>query len=862
MRDLDQLFFCVGVLIFCFAVLAPVILIAMTSKLQHQQREAARWMAIDLQNLQAQVAEQKRLLQEVLERGIAPAPAAISAPAREEPAAATAPIVEPVRVPEPIVEVSLEPVTFTPVPASTPAIAPPPPQFERADGPRRVHAVRHRPAVPEPVAPSRFEEAAQEILGKIWNWIAVGEEYRPTKVSMEFAIASTWLLRIGVIILVTGIGFFLKYSIDHNLLQPPARVALTIFAGVAMIVGGLRLLGKTYHPFGMAMIGAGIATLYFAVFAAFNFHHLIEPLPAFALMILITVTAGVLAVRLDSMLIAILGILGGYATPWMLSTGQTDFVGLYSYELLLALGVLGVSYWKKWHLLDYLCFVLNTGLFHAALRDYHVENFWQVMPYATAFFVLFSTMTFVYSLSHRSKSTLLDVIALLVNAGIFFGVGYVLIRERYDERAVSVLTLGVTAFYIAHAWYGLVRRVLDREILFAFLALASFFLAVTPPLLLTREWVTTSWSIQALVTLWLAGKVRSEFLRHVAYVLYICVLVRFCFRDLMTQYVFSDLSPNVYRHEIDSVDSGAYFLNLIQRLVTFGVPIASLAGASRLLRSQAAAVETEHDMPTVVPKIGAVRIALLAAFGMAFVYLHLELNRTVGYVFPPLRLPILSLLWVALCGLLLRDYLKRRTEITLAGLVLCVSLLVLKLFAIDLASWHLVDFRYSASPYSPLQGSMRLLDFGVVIAFLTVGFVLLMRDASTRIVGYVAGANALALLFIFLSLETNSFLGHFVPELRAGGVSILWSLFALACLLAGIRKEVAVLRYVALGLFVVVTWKVFFSDLANLDPIYQIVAFLAVGVLVLCASLLYLKFRPSFTTPSPPPLPEPSETPP
>src|SRR5438067_7588225 len=119
-------------------------------------------------------------------------------------------------------------------------------------------------------------------------------------------------------------------------------------------------------------------------------------------------------------------------------------------------------------------------------------------------------------------------------------------------------------------------------------------------------------------------------------------------------------------------------------------------------------VSEENDIPGWIESAMAMRLAVAIALGMLFVYLHLEFNRTFGYLYQPVKLPLMTLLWLAMGALFLYELLVRESRARLVLLLVLVGGLFIKLFAFDLPGWHISEQMIYGGAYSFGDALLRL----------------------------------------------------------------------------------------------------------------------------------------------------------
>jgi hypothetical protein len=212
---------------------------------------------------------------------------------------------------------AVEPITET-----FPAVAPSPAEAEL---PTLQDVLAPPQSAPPPAAPPAWQNIEWERL---------------------FGVRAAAVLG-GVALALAGLLFF-KYSIEHGLIPPWLRVVLGTIVGVACIGGGEWTLRRRYAVTADALAGGGLVVLYAAFWAASVRYDLVPIGVGFVLMIAVTAAGCALAARHRALVTALIGLIGGFATPLLLSTGSDRPIGLFGYVLLLDVALLLLAQRGRW----------------------------------------------------------------------------------------------------------------------------------------------------------------------------------------------------------------------------------------------------------------------------------------------------------------------------------------------------------------------------------------------------------------------------------------------------------------------------------------------------------------------------------
>lgn len=330
----------------------------------------------------------------------------------------------------------------------------------------------------------------------------------PGMIEKGFAAAKNWLLggntlvRSGVVILFIGVSFLLKFAADNNFIPIELRLTVVALGGIGLLAFGWRLRDERVE-FSWALQGGGVGVLYLTIFAAFKLYQLIPAGAAFALLTVVAFLSALIAVLQSAMPLAILGFAGGFMAPIFTSTGQGSHVGLFSYYLVLNLGIAFIAFTKGWRLLNILGFAFTfiIGTLWGA-NSYTPALFTTTEPFLIIHFLLFTLIAVLYAHHQAAKDAdYIDTTLLFGTPFVAFSLQYGLLRDSHFGLAYSALALGL--FYIGLAWWVLTRRRGTLDFLGeCFLALGVGFVTLTLPLALDGRWTSAAWAVEGVGLVW------------------------------------------------------------------------------------------------------------------------------------------------------------------------------------------------------------------------------------------------------------------------------------------------------------------------------------------------------------------------
>ena len=640
------------------------------------------------------------------------------------------------------------------------------------------------------------------------------EEYATSETNFEKYIGENLFGKIGILIFIIGIGFFVKYAIDQNWINETARTLMGYAVGAGMLVLAERL-HKRYHTFSSLLAGGAFGIYYLITAIAFHYYALFSHTIAFVILCVTTIFMSAVSVLYDRKELAVTALVGGFIAPFIISTDSSSIISLQIYITILNIGMFCLAMYKKWAILPMVSFAFTYIILWGttALGSFSdseaVSTYPTLFAFATLFYVIFLLPVVFILRTQYGENTRLGLLGIITaNSFMYLIYGDFLLQHfEASSDTTAYLAFFIAAVNLAIHLYLRFRVEGQDTLRNLMLGLAITFASMGIPILFSAANVLMVWAAESVLLLWLFTKEKNRIYELASAVLLLLTLGALAYYRTTDTFIH-DTGDSLFFN-------GAFF-------VTTFVSIAYYVVAVIMQFNK----ELFSDTKRLIAYTPCNAIAYALGFSILFLAFrdnfHFHLEQPISEYASLLTANIMLL-----GGALI---LRKRFEISENKLAYEISLYLAGiLFAMTV--WNYTD------PEGLLLRWLMALVTIAYMAYCMRGQLLVTSNQRNLHIEYSIISTLMWLTLTRLLLITF----NEVNFSTAFSLSLGIAAFILMCI--GMRYHSKEIRIVSLAEFGIVIGKLILNDVWAMPALGKIIVFISLGALLLILSFLYQKLK-------------------
>ncbi len=631
-------------------------------------------------------------------------------------------------------------------------------------------------------------------------------------------IKDNFLTIFGIVTLVLGIGYFVKYAIDQNWINETFRVMIGLALGLG-IIGTAHKIRKNFDIFSSILIGGGLTVLYFTLTIAFREYHLFSQNITFILLTIVTVFSIVMAMLYNRQVVAIFSIIGGFTAPLMISTGESNFVFLFGYLVILNLSMLYMSWRKNWQVISFIAF-LFTFIYSIAWIS-HSKSHVQFLFFALLY-IIFTVTSFINYLKKEEFSvwncllfifnTILSTI--LISAVYYFKVG--------DHNGLIAFIFGLMNALGALYIYKSSKQALLQN---TFIGLSISLITTAIGLEFEANVVSVCFAIESTLLLFLWKKSHQNIFK-----IFFIALFPFFFIALSINWFDYIESNNRLPIIINSVFS-----------TSFIALVCSIANIY-LMKD----FETEEQFlgfKLMHSKFIFVSTSLLLMYTGILFELIYQIEPYFNFMLMISYVLIYTLFFIAFILALRKKFNLGNTLQLLLQISAGFCVLLLPLFA-EIPS---LTYRENFSISSYFIYITYLFPTAYIIYLLVKNKDFrnskILQIVTMFILVYIISFEKYNAFMLITLDEASANFTHQADIFRMILLPIIWAVLGFGMIYFGLKNQLKGFPIVGIILFGLIILKLYLVDVWEMSNVFRIVSFIVLGILILLTSFMYQKLR-------------------